>query len=121
MNPVCGGGGRQSSTRPARLRTSTKPGYDPILTSTNDREGDDEGALSTAVGGRAPVMGPLRGAAPGRRPPLFYSPYEAAVWAVMSARRPLRQMAEVRRRLSVEHGKVFQLAGEPLAALPTPE
>ena len=82
---------------------------------------DFDGGVFTAVGERDPVIGRLQRAAPGLRPPLFYSPYEAAVWAVMSARRPLRQMAEVRRRLSAEHGRVFQLAGEPLAAMPTPE
>jgi DNA-3-methyladenine glycosylase II len=58
--------------------------------------------------------------APGLRPPLFYSPYEAAVWSVLSARRPARQMMQVRERLSRAHGQVFELAGEELAALPTP-
>ena len=39
----------------------------------------------------------------------------------MSARRPARQMMQVRDRLSREHGAVFGLAGEQLAALPTPD
>jgi DNA-3-methyladenine glycosylase II len=39
----------------------------------------------------------------------------------MSARRPRRQVAEVRRQLSEAHGRVFELAGRRLAALPTPE
>src|SRR5439155_3485801 len=69
---------------------------------------DFDGTLFTAVGERDPVIARLQRAAPGLRPPLFYSPYEAAVWAVMSARRPLRQMAEVRRRLSMEHGRIFK-------------
>ena len=73
------------------------------------------------VGRRDPVIGALQAAAPGLRPPLFYSPYEAAAWAVISARRPARQMAEVRRRLGEAHGRVFEVAGERLAALPTPE
>jgi DNA-3-methyladenine glycosylase II len=51
---------------------------------------------------------------------LFYSPYEAAAWCVLSARRPARQMAEVRARLSAAHGRTFELAGKKLAALPTP-
>lgn len=73
------------------------------------------------IGERDPVMARLLEVAPGLRPPLFYSPYEAAIWSVLSARRPTRQMAVVRDRLSREHGAVFQVAGEEIAALPTPE
>ncbi len=82
---------------------------------------DHDGGAFLEVGRRDPVIGRLQAVAPGLRPPLFYSPYEAAAWAVMSSRRPARQMAEVRRRLSEEHGAVFELAGRRLAALPTPE
>ncbi|MEP6526443.1 MAG: hypothetical protein ABJA86_04690 [Nocardioidaceae bacterium] len=73
------------------------------------------------VGRRDPVIGRLQQAAPGLRPPLFYSPYEAAAWSVLSARRPARQMAEVRDRISAEHGAVFAVLGGQLAAWPTPE
>ncbi len=73
------------------------------------------------VGHRDPVIGQLQDVAPGLLPPLFYSPYEAAVWSVISARRPANQMAEVRRRLSEAHGATFELAGRTLAAMPTPE
>lgn len=73
------------------------------------------------VGGRDPVIGQLQEVAPGLLPPLFYSPYEAAVWSIISARRPANQMAEVRRRLSEAHGATFELAGRALAAVPTPE
>jgi len=72
------------------------------------------------VGDRDPVIGRLQRAAAGLRPPLFYSPYEAAVWSVLSARRPGWQMARVRAELSEAHGALFELAGEGLAALPTP-
>jgi DNA-3-methyladenine glycosylase II len=82
---------------------------------------DHDGAEFLAIGERDPVIGRLQAVAPGLRPPLFYSPYEAAAWAVLSARRPARQMAEVRRRLSAAHGATFDLAGESVAALPTPE
>lgn len=73
-----------------------------------------------AVGDRDPVIGALQQVARGLRPPLFYSPYEAAVWAVLSARRPAAQAARLRASLSQAHGVVFDLAGERLAALPTP-
>src|SRR5580765_5738984 len=72
------------------------------------------------VGRRDPVIAALQEVAPGLLPPLFYSPYEAAVWSVISARRPAQQMSEVRRRLSEAHGRVFELAGRRLAAIPTP-
>jgi DNA-3-methyladenine glycosylase II len=39
---------------------------------------------------------------------------------MLSARRPGWQMARVRDELSEAHGAVFELAGERLAALPTP-
>src|SRR4051794_13765951 len=73
------------------------------------------------VGRRDPVIGALQAAAPGLRPPQFYSPYEAAVWSVLSARRPAAQMARIRAALNEAHGATFELAGERLAALPTPE
>jgi DNA-3-methyladenine glycosylase II len=82
---------------------------------------DHDAAGFLQAGERDPVLRSVQEAAPGLRPPLFYSPYEAAAWAVLSVRRPPRQMMAVRERLSRDHGAVFDLAGEQLAALPTPE
>lgn len=82
---------------------------------------DHDGEEFSKVGERDPVIGRLQAAAPGLRPPLFYSPYEAAAWSVLSARRPASQMMAVRQRLSEAHGTVFDLAGQSLAAFPTPE
>ena len=73
------------------------------------------------LGRRDPVLGQVQAKAIGLRPPLFYSPYEAAVWSVLSARRPAVQMAQLRDRLSRAHGRVFELDGTELAALPIPE
>ncbi len=82
---------------------------------------DHDGTEFTRIGQRDPVIGRLQQMTPGLRPPLFYSPYEAAVWSVLSARRPASQMMAVRQRLSEAHGAVFDLAGQRLAAFPTPE
>ncbi len=82
---------------------------------------DQDGSGFVDVGVRDPVIGRLQQAAPGLLPPLFYSPYEAAVWSVLSARRPAKQMAQVRTHLAERHGRIFELAGQRLAALPTPE
>jgi DNA-3-methyladenine glycosylase II len=82
---------------------------------------DYDGEEFARIGERDPVIGRLQAAAPGLRPPLFYSPYEAAAWSVLSARRPAGQMMTVRQRLSEAHGASFELAGQQLAAFPTPE
>jgi len=82
---------------------------------------DYDGAAFARIGDRDPVIARLLAAAPGLRPPLFYSPYEAAAWAVLSVRRVPKQMAEARRRLSEAHGATFELAGERVAAFPTPD
>jgi DNA-3-methyladenine glycosylase II len=82
---------------------------------------DHDGTDFTRVAERDPVIARLQQAAPGLRPPLFHSPYEAAAWSVLSARRPARQMMTIRQRLSEAHGATFDLAGQPLAAFPLPE
>jgi DNA-3-methyladenine glycosylase II len=80
---------------------------------------DGEGFLE--VGARDPIIGKLQSVAPGLRPPLFYSPYEAAGWAVISARRHHAQAVALRRRLNHEYGTTFRLADEDHGAFPTPE
>ncbi|TDQ05923.1 DNA-3-methyladenine glycosylase family protein [Labedaea rhizosphaerae] len=81
---------------------------------------DHDGHGFAAIGEQDPVIGALQRVRPGLRPPQFYSPYEAAVWSVLSARRPARQMAAVRDALSRAHGTVFTLAGRECPALPAP-
>src|SRR5262249_13741303 len=82
---------------------------------------DHDGEEFVRIGERDQVIGRLQRIAPGLRPPLLYSPYEAAAWAVLSTRRPAPQMIAVRQRLSEAYGAVFELAGERVAAFPTPE
>jgi DNA-3-methyladenine glycosylase II len=74
-----------------------------------------------AVGARDPVVARALAAAPGLRPPLFHSPYEAAAWCVLSLRWSTRQAAAVRDRLARAHGMPVEVAGAPMAAFPTPE
>jgi len=81
---------------------------------------DGDGEAFAEVGRRDPVIGRLQAVAPGLRPPQFHSPYEAAAWSVLSARRPVRQMAQVRDRLAETYGTGFDLAGERWHAFPTP-
>jgi DNA-3-methyladenine glycosylase II len=106
-----------------RLTTFAPPGTD--LAAVRDQvlrvlSLDHDATGYARIGQRDPVIGRLQQAAPGLRPPLFYSPYEAAAWSVLSARRPPRAMMTVRALLSEAHGRVFELAGQRLAAFPTP-
>jgi DNA-3-methyladenine glycosylase II len=81
---------------------------------------DRDGASWLAVGQRDPVIGRLQATHPGLRPVLFHSPYEAAAWSVIAARRQRRQAMVIRRQLSEAHGAIFTLGGTQLAAFPVP-
>jgi DNA-3-methyladenine glycosylase II len=81
---------------------------------------DHDGAAFERVGASDPVIGALQRAHPGQRPVLFTSPYEAAAWSVISARRPSAQGAKVRAALSERLGRTFELAGRTLHAFPQP-
>jgi len=72
------------------------------------------------VGARDPVIGRLQREHPGLRPVLFHSPYEAAAWSIISARRYRGQAAVIQDRLSAELGATFTIAGEQVHAFPLP-
>ena len=81
---------------------------------------DHDGDEFLRVGERDPVIGQLQAAYPGHRPVLFYSPYEAAAWAVVSARQRGIPAADVWRSLGEEFGEPFELAGRRELAFPQP-
>jgi len=81
---------------------------------------DHDGAAFLHVGVADPVIGGLQRAHPGQRPVLFHSPYEAAAWAIISARRPSAQGARIREELSLQLGETFELAGLDVHAFPQP-
>ena len=54
-----------------------------------------------------PVLARVHNRAPGFRPALFYSPYEAAVWSIISARRARSQGITLRNRMSELYGAGF--------------
>lgn len=82
---------------------------------------DHDGEAFAEIGRRDPVMGALQQAHPGQRPVLFHSPYEAAAWSIISARRPAAQAAPVREALGAQLGACFELAGRTLRAFPQPD
>lgn len=57
------------------------------------------------VGGRDPIIADAQQRLPGLRPCGFHSPYEAAVWAVLSQRLRIVQAARLRDDLVREHGQ----------------
>jgi DNA-3-methyladenine glycosylase II len=81
---------------------------------------DHDGAAYAEMCAGDPVLSRVHAAAPGFRPSNFHSPYEAAVWSVLSARRQRRQAISLRARLAERHGAGFELAGQRVHALPTP-
>jgi DNA-3-methyladenine glycosylase II len=82
---------------------------------------DHDGTEFVRAGERDPVLGALQRAHHGQRPVLFHSPYEAAAWAIISARRPARQAAAVRAAIAAEHGAGFELADRTLLSFPQPD
>jgi DNA-3-methyladenine glycosylase II len=82
---------------------------------------DHDGDAFVALGEHDPVLRRLIEAAPGLRPPLFASPYEAAVWCLLTHRRSRRQGTVLRDRIAREHGVRFEIAGRGVWAMPEPE
>jgi DNA-3-methyladenine glycosylase II len=65
---------------------------------------DVDGRGWPAVGERDPVIGEIQRQLPGLRPCGFYSPYEAAAWAVLTQRVRMTQAAATRADLVRRHG-----------------
>ena len=72
------------------------------------------------VGARDPVVGRLLAEAGGRRPVCFGTPFEAAVWAVLSQRVSMAQAARVKDALAASLGTRMEIGGEEVVAFPGP-
>jgi DNA-3-methyladenine glycosylase II len=81
---------------------------------------DVDGTTFASVGQRDPVIGELQAQYPGLRPVSFYSPYEAAAWALMSQRVQTTQAAHIKARLAEEFGETVEIHGDRLQAFPAP-
>ena len=82
---------------------------------------DHPAAPWVAAGERDPVLGALQREHDWLRPVLFHSPYEAAAWSIISARRYRAQAVSVRTRICAELGTMPLVAGEEVPAFPLPE
>lgn len=82
---------------------------------------DHDGREWQRVLASEPILRSVANRAPGLRPVLFHSPYEAAAWAVISARRQHTQGRIIRDRVAAELGTTFLLDGREVHAFPAPE
>lgn len=129
--PVDGGAGYAAATLrqpepdgPVQIETTTSGRADPrrvVRQVERILSLDHDGEEFLRVGERDPVISELQQTHRGQRPVLFHSPYEAAAWAIISARRPSAQAAVVRQAIAEAHGARFAIAGQVLAAFPQPD
>jgi DNA-3-methyladenine glycosylase II len=82
---------------------------------------DHSGTEWMKVGESDPVLGQMQREHLGLRPVLFHSPYEAAAWSIISARKQRAQGAIVRDRISAQLGTTYGEGSERTFAFPTPE
>jgi len=82
---------------------------------------DYDGNEFLGVGERDRVIAELQSRFPGHRPVLFHSPYEAAAWSIISARKPSETAARTRTAISERLGHSFTLAGQTVHAFPQPD
>jgi DNA-3-methyladenine glycosylase II len=117
----------------ARVHLAQRP--DGTVTAAVDSEADSGAVLGQvrrilsldrpaagwlAAGERDPVLGGLQREHDWLRPVLFHSPYEAAAWSIISARRYRTQAAAVRTRICAAAGAMPDVAGEQVPAFPLP-
>ena len=73
---------------------------------------DVDGSGFAAVAERDPVVAERSRRFGGLRPVLFWTPYEAAVWAIAGQRVRLAQTAALKQRLALELGERVEVHGE---------
>jgi DNA-3-methyladenine glycosylase II len=81
---------------------------------------DVDGSGLAEVGERDRVIGRLLARADGRRPVCFGTPFEAAVWAVLSQRVSMAQAGRVKAALAASLGTRMEIGGVEAVAFPGP-
>jgi DNA-3-methyladenine glycosylase II len=72
------------------------------------------------LAGRDPVVAGLMRSAPGSRPVCFWTPWEAACWAVLSQRTSRRTASMLKQRITRTHGTEITIGDETHFAFPSP-
>ena len=80
-----------------------------------------DGEAWRALGERVPFVGALQREFPGFFTATKASPYDAAVWAVISPRLRLEQAAKIKMAIAAEHGTAVTLRGRVHHVFPSPE
>jgi DNA-3-methyladenine glycosylase II len=81
---------------------------------------DVDGSAFPEVGQRDPVVAKLQARYPGLRPVCFYSPYEAAAWALIGQRIRIVQAARIKNRMAEELGPTVEIHGVKQHSFPGP-
>jgi len=81
---------------------------------------DVDGRRFAEVVAADPVVAEVAADRPGFRPSSFWSPYEAACWAVLSQRTGRAAAAAVKQRIADRFGDRHEVGGEPVQAFPAP-
>jgi DNA-3-methyladenine glycosylase II len=81
---------------------------------------DHDATTFADIGKRDPVFFDRLAAAPGFRPVLFNTPYEAGIWAILSQRVSIKQAASLRAKLATDLGERVVAGGDERPTAPTP-
>lgn len=81
---------------------------------------DIDGSGFLDVGERDPVIADLQAQTPGSRPVCFYSPYEAACWAIISHRIRITAAATIKRTIARRYGTTADIHGLVKPSFPAP-
>jgi DNA-3-methyladenine glycosylase II len=82
---------------------------------------DVDGSGFPSVGERDPVIAGLQRRYPGLRPVGFWSPYEAAAWAIIGQRIRIRQAAAIKASMSRQLGEPVPFGDHVVHAFPAPQ
>jgi DNA-3-methyladenine glycosylase II len=82
---------------------------------------DVDGTAVSDIAQRDPVVARLVRSAPGLRPVCFWTPWEAACWAVLSQRTSMRTASVLKQRISAEYGTPVVMDGVEMATFPAPQ
>lgn len=82
---------------------------------------DADGSGFPSVGARDPVIARLQARYPGLRPVAFWSPYEAAAWAIIGQRIRIRQAAAIKAAMARQLGEPASFGDRVVHAFPAPQ
>jgi DNA-3-methyladenine glycosylase II len=82
---------------------------------------DVDGTALVEVARRDPVVAHLVRSSPGLRPVCFWSPWEAACWAVLSQRTSMSTASALKQRISRDHGTPVVVDGREMVTFPAPQ